>query len=172
MLDRMIGKNDLLDVLLNECDICLHLYGKLPKGALEYRPSPGQRSTLELLRYLTHAGVTGTQAMIDGNWDAFTAAEKRTATMRGDEFPAAMEAQKQELTNVFAGISKAQFDEQPANLPTGETMMLGQALLMAPVRWMTAYRMQLFLYAKAAGNTELWTPNNWAGKDMPRPARK
>jgi hypothetical protein len=168
----MITKNDLLDVLHKECDICVHLYGKLPKGALEYRFSPGQRSTLELLRYLTHVGVTGTRAMIEGNWDAFTAAEKRTATMSGEEFPAAMAAQKKELAKLFAGISNAQFDEQSAKLPTGETMMLGQALLMAPVRWMTAYRMQLFLHAKAAGNQDLWTPDNWAGKDMPRPARK
>jgi hypothetical protein len=167
----MIDKNDLLAVLVDECDVCLHLHGKLPKGALDYRPSPGQRSTLELLRYLTHAGVSGTRAMIDGNWDAFAAAEKRTATMRADEFPAAMAAQKKELTKIFAGISDAQFDEQSAKLPTGETMKLGQALLNAPVRWMTAYRMQLFIYAKAAGNKDLWTADCWAGKDIPRPVR-
>lgn len=168
----MITKTDLLDVLLKDCDICVHLYGKLPKGALEYRLSPSSRSTLELLRYLAHAGASGTHAMIEGNWNAFTAADKRTSTMRAEEFPAAMAAQKQELTKLFAGISNAQFDEQPAKLPTGETVKLGQALLMAPVRWMTAYRMQLFLHAKAAGNNELWTPDNWAGKDMPRPVKK
>jgi hypothetical protein len=167
----MIRKNDLLDVLLNECDICIHLYGKLPKGAVEYRPSPEQRSMLELLRYLTHAGASGTHAMIEGNWSAFTAAQKRTSTMRAEEFPAAMAAQKKELTKLFASISDAQFEEQEAKLPTGETMKLGQALLSAPVRWMTAYRMQLFLYAKAAGNSKLWTADCWAGKDMPRPAR-
>jgi hypothetical protein len=110
--------------------------------------------------------------MVDGNWDAYTAAEKRTSSMRAEEFPAAMAAQKKELAKIFAGISDAQFDEQDAKLPTGETMKLGQALLRAPVSWMTAYRMQLFLYAKAAGSAELWTPDCWAGKDMPRPARK
>src|SRR4051812_16924499 len=167
----MITKNDLLDVLHKECDICLHLYGKLPKGALEYRLAPGSRSTIELLRYLTHAGASGTHAMIEGNWDAFTAAVKRTSTMPAEEFPSAMAAQKQELAKLFAGISNAQFDEQTAKLPTGETMKLGQSLLMAPVRWMSAYRMQLFLHAKAAGNDALWTPDNWAGKDMPRPVK-
>ena len=41
-------------------------------------------------------------------------------------------------------------------------------LLETSLKWMTAYRMQLFLGAKAAGNDEIWTPDNWAGVSMPR----
>ena len=40
---------------------------------------------------------------------------------------------------------------------------LGRALLEMPLKWMTAYRMQLFLYAKAAGAVDLTTADNWRG---------
>jgi hypothetical protein len=51
------------------------------------------------------------------------------------------------------------------------TAKLGRALLDVPVRWMGGYRMQLFLYARAAGNEEIWTPDCWAGITMEKPRR-
>lgn len=164
----MLDKHDIRDVLLKECDICMHLYGKLPKGALEYRPSAGQRSTLELLRYLSYCGIGGARAAFEGKWDAFQEAAGRAAEMPAEEFPAAMERQKREIRDLFERITDAQFATQPASEPTGEKVKLARALLDMPLRWMTGYRMQLFLYAKAAGNAEIGTANCWAGMDWPR----
>ncbi len=48
----MLNKDDLLDSILQECDISAHLATKIPAGGLDYRQSPDQRSNLELLRYL------------------------------------------------------------------------------------------------------------------------
>jgi hypothetical protein len=42
---------------------------------------------------------------------------------------------------------------------------LGRALVETTLKWLTAYRMQLFLYAKASGNEKIGTANNWAGVD-------
>src|SRR5262245_57808347 len=155
----MLDKNDLRDVMLKDCDICLHLYGKLPQGALDYRPSPYQRSTLELLRYLTYCGIAGARCLVEGKWDSFTPAADRASDMPASEFPAAMERQKRELTEFFERLTDEQFSTHMTKVPTGATVTLGQGLLQAPVRWLTAYRMQLFLYAKAAGNRELGTAN-------------
>jgi hypothetical protein len=108
--------------------------------------------------------------MVEGKWDAFHENERRSATMKADEFPAAMERQKRELADLFERISEKQFDTQEAALPTGAKVKLGRALLEASLQWMTGYRMQLFLYAKAAGNHEIGTANCWAGMDWPRKA--
>lgn len=164
----MLDKNDLRDVILKECDICLHLFGKLPKGAESYRPTPGQRSTLELLRYLSHCGESGMRALLDGNWDAWKANEARASTMALAEFPASMERQKRTFVELFEKLTPEQFAKQEATMPAGEKLKLGRALLEGPVRWMTGYRMQLFLYAKAAGAKEIGTANCWMGIDWPR----
>ena len=48
-----ITKEQLVASLQNEVRILLHLVSKIDRSQLNYRPTPGQRSTLELLRYLS-----------------------------------------------------------------------------------------------------------------------
>ena len=43
----------------------------------------------------------------------------------------------------------------------------GQAIFATSVRFLCAYRMQLFLYIKQCGATELGTSNAWLGMDAP-----
>jgi hypothetical protein len=52
----------------------------------------------------------------------------------------------------------------------GDKTTVGRALVEITLKWMTAYRMQLFLGAKAAGNTEIWTPDCWSGVSMSKEA--
>lgn len=164
----MLDKNDVRDVILKECDICVHLYGKLPPRALEYRPTPEQRSTLELLRYIAYAGIGGTRTVLEGNWNGFRESADAVARMPAEDFPVAMERQKSQLVDAFERISDAQFREQEVVEPTGERVRVGRALVDMPLRWMVGYRMQLFLYAKGSGNKEISTANCWAGIDWPR----
>lgn len=166
----MIGKDDILELLHKEIDICVHLFGKLPEGGLDFRPTPEQRSTRELLRYLSHCAIGGTRALVEGGWDGYREEAEQAAKLRVEEFPKAMEQQRQRLSDYFGKLTQEQLDTRTATTPIGEQLPLDQALVRMPVAWMTAYRMQLFLYAKQAGNTELWTPNCWAGIDMERPA--
>ena len=35
------------------------------------------------------------------------------------------------------------------------------------LKWLAAYKMQLFLYVKANGNASIGTSNLWGGVDMP-----
>ena len=165
----MLDKNDILDQILRECDIALHLYKQLPEGSMDYRPTPGQRSTLELLTYLTHCAIGGTRAAAEGNWDGYQEVAKRAEGMTAEEFPAAMERQKEELRAYFDGLTQEQFDSQEAQNPMGDKMNLDRAIVDMPLHWMVAYRMQLFLYAKQTGNEDIWTPDCWAGVSMERP---
>ncbi len=164
----MLDKNDIRDMLLKECDVCVHLHGKLPKGAADYRPTPGQRSTLELLRHVAHSSIDGLRGMTDMKWETWEPNEKRLATMRLEDFPAEMARQKKEIVEYFERLTDKQFASQESMLMNGTKTKLAAALLDGPVRWATGYRMQLFLYAKAAGNAGIGTWNCWDGVDDPK----
>jgi hypothetical protein len=165
----MITKDQLAASMLRECDIVIHLHSKLPEGSLDYRPAEGQRSTLELLRYLAICAAAGIRCMKESNWKLFAEHVERVKEMTADEFPAAMERQKQEIADFFAGTSEETLETQDAPVPGGAIMPLGAAILNGPLKWLAAYKMQLFLYAKAAGATELKTPNLWRGSDPAPP---
>jgi hypothetical protein len=86
----MLTKNDLIESFLNEGRICIHLFERIPEGGLDYRPTPGQRSTLELLRYLTFHVTTSTYSMITGNWDNYRLLMDEAHKMEAVDFPKAM----------------------------------------------------------------------------------
>lgn len=161
----MSQTHDLRDALLHECDIAIHLHSKLPEGAADYRPTDGQRNTTELLRYLASCGVGSVLAMRDGTWDGYEEAMDGVADMPIEGFPDAMRRQKERLRELLDGLSDEDLESVESTLPWGQKVTLGRALMETTLKWLTAYRMQLFLYAKAAGNDAVNTANNWAGVD-------
>ena len=54
----VLTKDELIASLQHEVRILVHLAGKVDKSKLDYRPTPKQRSTLELLRYMAIMGPT------------------------------------------------------------------------------------------------------------------
>lgn len=170
----MSFKDELHESIQLELHILEHLFNEIPKDnllAMEYRPSPGQRSLLELLRYLSYAGIGGCLAAVEGGFDGFRRVAARAEDMPAEEFPAALARQKEEITELFAGLEDEDLATRRSKNPLGQEMSLGKALLELPFRWLVAYRMQLFLYAKANG-ADLWTPDCWYGIHRERPAPK
>lgn len=164
----MISKDQLLDAMTRECDIAIHLHSKLTPGAADWRPSPDQRSIRELLRYLAMCGIAGATAMAKGDWGLFAGFRERTAAMPVEEFPAAMRRQKEELIALFHAFSAEEFATRQAPMPGGAPPLpLGQALLNGPLKWLTAYKMELFVFAKGAGAHDIGTSNAWRGVDTP-----
>ena len=47
----VLTKSELIASLQNEVRILLHLASKIDRGMLDYRPTPKQRSIIELLQY-------------------------------------------------------------------------------------------------------------------------
>ncbi len=167
----VLTKDELIASLKDEVRVLLHLVSKAGPEQLAYRPSPKQRSTFELLQYLTilgpiHLGVvkTGTFDMAQGA--GIWAREEAIAKARDfDETKSAIEG----LSQIFAdGISAISDDElrQPIAL-FGQPASRGQWLVRLLLSHYTAYRMQLFLYLKSGGREELNTMNLWAGIDAP-----
>jgi len=161
----MISKDQLAASMTRECDICKHLYTKLGPDAWDYRPTPSQRSTIELLRYLAACGIGAVKSMAEQNWKLFGEYTDRAKAMPADEFPAAMDRQKAELESFFRSVDEQTLGTQLASLPGGGKLPLGEAIMNGPLKWLAAYKLQLFLYAKATGAVEIGTANAWAGID-------
>ncbi|MFT7464250.1 MAG: hypothetical protein ACI9EF_002599 [Pseudohongiellaceae bacterium] len=166
-LSTMITKDDILESILFECDIVLHLAKQIPEGGLDYRQTPDQRSNLEVLRYLSFCGVAGALAMINSGWDEYKRWAEESENLGADDIPAAMDRQKVALRETFAALTEDDLDRETTH-PLGHKLTLGRGLFEVPLKWMAAYRMQLFLGVKGAGNTDVWTPDCWGGVSMSR----
>ena len=83
----VLTKSELIASLQNEVRILLHLASKIDRGTLDYRPTPKQRSTRELVQYLTIMGPELVKAAKAGSFDSptWTAAEKAASARDFDQ---------------------------------------------------------------------------------------
>jgi len=163
----VLTKPELIASLQNEVRILLHLAGKIEPAARDYRPTPKQRSTIELLRYLTMMGPALVRAARAGAFDeaGWTAAEQAAAARSFDETLAAIAAQAETYASLLADVSDADLRAEIEMF--GEKSTRGAFLVQWVLCGCAAYRTQLFLYLKACGRGELGTMNLWAGVDAP-----
>ena len=166
----VLNKSELIGSLQNEVRILLHLAGKADAKALEYRPTPKQRSARELLQYLSIMGPGLIRAAQSGGFDpsAWTALEKAAAARDTDQTLAAIAAQKDEYAVLLGGMSDDEFREEIQMF--GSKTTRGAFIVNLVLSGCAAYRTQLFLYLKSCGRQELSTMNLWAGLDPPAQA--
>ncbi len=165
----MLTRDQLLSSMRHETNVIKHLATKVPPGTLDWRPTPKQRSTLELMQYLTTCGVIGVKAMIHGNWDHVEAIDKAAQSVTPENFAAAMDAQMAELETDVRAVPEADLAGRAATMPWGAPTTLGLSLVDCGLKPLTAYRMQFFLYAKQSGAADIGPANCWVGVDMPKP---
>lgn len=162
----MFNTQDFVASITRETEIIIHLASKLDSSQLDYRLGEGIRTTMELLRYLTHCGSTPLVCLAENNWGIAKERGEKTQDVTFENFEAAMRAQQQEMESAIAGLSEADF-QRDVQLPWGASQSLGSAIVDTSLKFLAAYRFQLFLHAKAAGRPELGTMNAWIGADMP-----
>ena len=143
-----------------ESQIAINLFAKMPAGGLDYRPSHGQRNTTELLRYLSFGPYNGLLKVIGGDWKLGKSTAEATAGMPASDFPMKMAWQAEAAAQALRSVSTATLLNEDITFPWGETCKRGEGLDY-PYRWLVGYRMQLFLYLKAAGATQLNTGDCW-----------
>jgi hypothetical protein len=167
----ILARSELISALQQEIRILVHLAGKVERSMLDYRPTPKQRSTLELLQYMAIMGPTQLAVIEHGTFDRptlsalWTPAEKKAAGMSFEQAVSAIGAQADDYARRLGAWTDDDFRR--------EVDMFGQksswAVLVVTLilNAHAAYRTQLFLYLKACGRHELSTMNLWAGQDMP-----
>jgi DinB family len=165
-----LTKDEVIAQLQKEARILLHLASKIDRTKLDYRPTPKQRSTSELLRYLVNMGPQLVRAIKSGTFDveAWQAATAKANAADFDQVLAMIAAHEAEFAGLLASWTEADF--------RGSIEMFGRSgtraawLLELVLNGCAAYRTQLFLYLKACGREEIGTSNLWQGVDAVVPA--
>jgi hypothetical protein len=165
--DMVLTKPELLASLQHEVRILEHLASKVDRTKLDYRPTPKQRSTLELLQYMTIMGPELIKAAKAGAFEppVWTAAEEAAKKRNFDQTVAAIAAQKEQYASLLNSLSDA--DMRAEITMFGNKTTRGSFIVNQALSGCAAYRTQLFLYLKACGREELSTMNLWAGMDAP-----
>ena len=165
----VLTKSELIAFLQNEVRILLHLASKIDRAKLDYRPTPKQRSTIELLKYLTIMGPELLKAAKAGAFEpaVWTAAEQAAKTRDFDQTLAAIAGQTDAYAALLADMSDADFRAEIEMF--GSKTTRGAFIVNLVLCGCAAYRTQLFVYLKACGREELSTMNLWAGIDAPAP---
>jgi len=164
-----LTKDEVIAQLQKEVRILLHLAGKIDRSQLDYRPTPKQRSTLELLRYLTAMGPILVRSIKTGafdieRWQADTA---KANAADFDQVLAMIAAQEAEYAGLLGSWSEADFRGSIELF--GRTQTRATWLLELVLNGCAAYRTQVFLYLKSCGRDELSTSNLWQGVDAAVP---
>lgn len=165
-----LTKEEVIAQLQKEVRILLHLASKVDRSQLDYRPTPKQRSSIELLRYLVNMGPLLVKAIKSGNFDVegWQAATAKANAADFDQVLAMIRAQEAEYADLLASWTEADF--------RGSIEMFGRSatraawLLELVLNGCAAYRTQLFCYLKLCGREELGTSNLWQGVDAAVPA--
>ena len=161
----VLTKDELIGSLQKEVRILLHLATKIDRDALDYRPTPKQRSTIELLRYLSIMGPLLVAAARHGAFDpaVWTAAQQDAANRNFDQTLDVVSAQADQYTTLLGDMTDEDFRVEIEMF--GRRATRGSFLVNTVLCGYAAYRTQLFLYLKACGRHELGTMNLWGGMD-------
>ena len=165
----VLTKEELIASLQNEVRILLHLAGKVAIPQLDYRPTPKQRSTIELLRYLSAMGPALIPIIKTGVFDgaAWQAALSAAGGLNFDQVLSAIGKQTRGYADLLQGWSDDEFRGEIEMF--GRKASRGTHVVYLVLCAHAAYRTQVFLYLKACGHEELNTMNLWAGVDGPMP---
>lgn len=167
----VLSQSELIASLQNEARLVGHLVSKADAAHLDYRPSASQRSTLELIRYISMMGPTIIRWSLANTNDfdiwsqAAAASKERTLEQAKD----AIAAQHTEYADLLAGLTEADFRAEVTDFDGNKTSR-GAFLTNLVLGGCAAYRMQLFLYLKATSAPAINSANLWSGTDAPTQA--
>jgi len=159
----VMTKTELIDALQHEIRVLLHLTSKIDRTKLDYRPTSKQRSTIELLKYLSLMGPEMIHSVKKGRFDVeHWVAAGKTADGYGYDQTIETIAQ-QDYGKLLADVSEADLRREIEMF--GNKSSVGAFLVTTVLCGYAAYRTQLFNYLKACGREELTTSNLWRGAD-------
>jgi hypothetical protein len=161
----MTHKEQLQKALVKELNICKRLFTLLPEGTYDYQPQEGMRTTLRLLRYISFITGTTLEAFnsetVEEGYANYAECEKRAKEMKPEDFPARIDEEIERVNSFMNGINDDELLTREVTQSWGEKDLLGGAIMESALKWITGYKMQLFLYAKMSGAKELDTGDCW-----------
>ena len=163
-------KQVLLNSIVKEMKIVRRLSTKIPADQSDFRPKENVRSTTELLQYLSNCGTGMIRYWYrkdNTDFRTFYAALNETGkTITPKNFAAQMDAQIELVNKLFEEITEDDLINKEVDYPWGEKAPLGEAILETCIKWMTGYKMQLFLKLKLSTDEKLTTPDLWRKTEL------
>lgn len=161
----MLTKEDFLNAVRDEIRIIKHLGTKVQDAHLAYKPSEKQRTVLQLMQYLSYCGMSSVTTVITGSREHGKKMNEDSQSVNMKNFSSKMDEQLKTIELLLKDFDDKALAERDATKPWGVPQKAGFALINKPLKFLTAYRMQFFLYLKQAGVSELGTANCWLGVD-------
>lgn len=161
-------KDEFIQSVLHEMRVINHLVSKMPADHAEYRPSDAQRSTLELLQYLSYISSSVAEAILTDDLSHFALRDEESKLVTLETFAAAMEAEQARFLEIMERFTEEDMGKI-INLFRGGDKTKGAYLVDGVLKIITGYKLQLFLYVKTI-NPAIGTSNAWGGFDMPAKA--
>ncbi|MCW3103029.1 MAG: hypothetical protein JWO09_1469 [Bacteroidetes bacterium] len=161
-------KKHLIENIEREITLLKELAVHVEEKDLEFRPVEKVRSTLELMQYLSSIGGVIFRWMIKNDItpeDRKKIAEHRS-TLTLANFQERLDEDLRVMKMYLSGISEEELLTKEVELPWKEKMVLGNAIINCPIKWLATYRMELFLYLKMNGHSELGTKDAWVPKEL------
>jgi hypothetical protein len=163
-------KQHLLNNIQKEINICQRLYKKIPAGQMDFRPKEGLRSILELLRYLSIVGSAMLIYWLKENdtefYTFFATIDKASSTMPHERFLTAMDEQMATIRELFNEIREDDLMNKELIYPSGGKAPMGEAIMATSVKFLTGYKLQLFLFIKLCDDQKLTTDDAWFLSDL------
>lgn len=165
----------LIESMVKDITILQHLYTKIPQDSFDFRPRENMRTVRELLHYISTTTSSMLTVFATSTDHASDMARLRTLNPPFEEFEVTdfhfiLEEEKRIIKDLIGPLSDEELHTRQCFQPWREQVSMLSGILNGPLKYLTAYRMQLFLYLKLLGEN-VNTANNWAGMDS-RPAPK
>ncbi len=159
----MISKEQYIQALTNEFRIIKHLADKVTEEQLSHKPTETQRTTAELMHYLTYIFAAGTESVTTGDGSAYKK-YMGTPIPTLENFKSMLDEEEARVLEFLSPLTEDELKEEFAMW--GRTQSKAMHLL-GFLEIAAAYKMQLFLYLKQSGTENIGTMNLWAGMDQP-----
>ena len=157
-------KEILRDSIIKELRLIKRLSTKVPIGQEQFRLKENMRSIIELLQYLSGCGT----GMLRFWYSDETEPRPFLVKLRDSQPIVTLENAETIFENEIALVNEL-FDKitdedlafKEVVYPWGAKDLLGVAILETSIKWLTGYKMQLFLAIKMVSDEALSTPDLW-----------
>jgi len=158
-------KDHVLNSIVDEMKICRRLYTKIPREKMDFRPKANMRSIHELLQYICIVGAALPDYWLNENGgDFFASFDNKAAASKQiphEQFLSVMSEQIEFVQKMFDQINEEELLNREVIYPWGGKAPFGEALIASSVKFLTGYKLQLFLYIRMCTDQKLGTPDAW-----------
>lgn len=157
-------KEILQESIIKELRLIKRLSSKISAGTEDFRPKENVRSIIELLQYLSGCGTGMIQFGLSGETEArpfLLKLRENAPKVTLENAPSIFDAQIDLVNKLFDSITEEDLLTKTVTYPWGTTDSFGKVILETSIKWLTGYKMQLFIYLKQVSHEALSTPDLW-----------